>query len=131
MTRVLSVRQQENINIKDLSYPYSYLDDYDLTPKRIIGEPYSSYEECIDFPNCVTHYYWIHKGTNDEDAWRAVFGYVDKSNNIRYGFYKGECDYTGFDCRGDMELYVSDRYDVLIEKALSDRDYSLYIEETL
>ncbi len=127
MSRELCFRQQENIDLTDLNHPYSYLNDYDLTPKIMIGE---SQEDRIDFPKCVIHYYWIHRGTNDEDAWRALFRYVDIFNKIRYGFYKGECDYTGFDCQGDMELYVSDNYDILINKALSDRDYNLYIRET-
>jgi hypothetical protein len=128
MSRELGFRQQENPDLEDLKDPYLYLDEYDLTPKRIIGE---THQDCKNFPHCVTHYYWIHRGRNDEDSWRALFRYNNDNENTMYGFYNGECDYTGFDCTGDMELYVSDRYDVLIEKALSDRDYSLYIEETL
>ena len=56
----------------------------------------------------------------------ALFQYKDRNGRARYGFYSGECGYTGFDCQGCMELYVSDRYDVLIMKALPDRDYTLY-----
>jgi hypothetical protein len=67
---------------------------------------------------------------NDQDAWRALFEYKDENEKRRYGFYAGECGYTGFDCTGCMELYVSDRYEVLIMKALSDYDYSLYMRST-
>lgn len=37
----------------------------------MIGEPHEE-REIQDFPDCVTHYYWIHEGTKDEDAWRAL-----------------------------------------------------------
>jgi hypothetical protein len=127
MSREKGVRQMLNPNVLDMEYPYSYLHEYDLNPKIMIGEPI---EDSIDFPSCVTHYYWIHKGVHDEDSWRVLFRYYDREGKARYGFYVGECDYTGFDCRGDMELYVSDRYDILIDKALSDRDYAYYIMET-
>jgi len=60
----------------------------------------------------------------------ALFQYKDRNGRARYGFYSGECGYTGFDCQGCMQLYVSDRYDVLIMKALSDRDYTLYTRIT-
>ena len=60
----------------------------------------------------------------------ALFQYKDRNGRARYGFYSGECRYTGLDCQGCMELYVSDRYDVLIMKALSDRDYTLYTRST-
>jgi len=130
-TRDTSFRQQARPDTRSLEYPYSFIGeeqyDFKLTPKAMIGEPR---EQRIDFPSCVTHYHWIHAGMNDEDAWRALFQYKDENERTRYGFYAGECGYTGFDCTGCMELYVSDRYDVLIMKALSDYDYSLYMRST-
>lgn len=126
--RCLILRKQESPNRDSLSYPYSYLNEYDLTPNQIIGEPK---QEPIDFPTCIFQYYWIHEGIKDEVPWRALFEYKDNDGNIRYGFYIGECDYTGFDCRGSMRLYLSDKVDVLIEKALTDEDYRLYFQETL
>ena len=127
MSRVLEYRQQENPNLEDLEDPFLWLNEYDLSPKRIIGE---QHKECKNFPKCVIHYYWIHGGRNDIDPWRALFKYKDEDGNDMYGFYIAECDYTGFDCEGCMEIYTSDRYDVLIEKALDDWDYTLYIKET-
>ena len=121
-------RQQVNTNKDSLVYPYTYIDDYDLTPRAMIGE---MTEDSIDFPSCVTHYYWIHEGVNDEVPWRSLFRYVYK-DKTGYGFYIGKCDYTGFDCcvGSSMRLYVSDNMYVLIQKALTDQDYSLYIKET-
>jgi hypothetical protein len=126
--RIVCFRQQDNPNEESLKYPYSYLHEYDLTPQKIIGE---SSEENIDFPSCINHYYWIYEGVNDEVPWRTLFNYLDKNRKTRYGFYIGECDYTGFDCRGSMRLYVSDNLDVLIQKAFTNEDYRLYILETV
>jgi len=126
--RSFVLRQQKCPKIEWLEYPYSYLHEYDLTPKEIIGE---LRQEKIDFPSCVTHYYWIHEGKNDEVPWRAFFRYKDvKDDKDCYGFYIGECDYTGFDCRGSMNIYISDRFEVLIEKAFTNEDYRLYVKDT-
>ena len=129
-SRSLVLRQQSSPDIKSLSYPYLYInniyDEYDLTPLSIIGEPE---QDTIDFPSCVTHYYWIHEGINDEVPWRALFSYEYKGKT-GYGFYIAECDYTGFDCSGDMRLYLSDKVEVLIEKAFTDEDYRIYYSET-
>lgn len=127
MNRLITERQQKSPNLEDLNEPYFYIKEYDLTPTQIIGE---KQEELIDFPSCVNHYYWIYKGENDCYPWRALFKYIDKYNKERYGFYLGECDYTGFCCQGSMRLYVSDNLETLIEKALTDQDYKLYIQET-
>jgi len=130
MERLTPIRQQPSPDPEWLRYPFLYLSEYRRTPRPIVGEPHDD-REIRDFPACVTHYYWIHEGANDEDAWRALFQYEDKNTGTqRYGFYIGECDYTGFDCQGSMDLYVADRYDVLIERAMGDRDYSLYLKET-
>lgn len=130
-SRSLILRQQSSPNIKSLSYPYLYInnniyDEYDLTPQSIIGEPN---QDTIDFPSCVTNYYWIHEGINDEVPWRALFSYEYKDKS-GYGFFIAECDYTGFDCRGDMRLYLSDKVEVLIEKAFTDEDYRIYYSAT-
>ncbi len=131
MERITTIRQQQYPDPKALEYPFDYLNEYRLTPRSIIGEPYEE-KKLEDFPNCISHYYWIHEGRNDEDAWRALFQYYDTNKNeYRYGFYIGECDYTGFDCQGSMDIYVADDYSVLIQRALADSDYALYIEETL
>ena len=130
-SRSLVLRQQSSPDINSLSYPYLYIkkkyyEEYDLTPLSIIGEPD---QDTIDFPSCVTHYYWIHEGINDEVPWRALFSY-EYNGKTGYGFYIAECDYTGFDCRGDMRLYLSDKVEVLIEKAFTDEDYRIYYSET-
>jgi len=125
MERDLNLRQQINPDKECLKYPYIY--EYDLTPSLMFNEPV---EEPIDFPKCVIHYYWIHEGISDEVPWRALFQYRDNTGQVRYGFYLGECDYTGFDCDGTMRLFISDKIDTLIEKAFTNQDYFLYVNET-
>jgi hypothetical protein len=56
-TRDTSFRQQVGPNTRSLEYPYSFIEYYNLVPKAMIGEPR---EQRIDFPSCVTRYYWIH-----------------------------------------------------------------------
>lgn len=80
MSRDLRFRQQENPDLEDLKELFLYLDEYNLTPKRI---------------DISRHYYWIHRGRNDKDSWwRDLFRYKDEDGNTMYGFYVGECDYT-------------------------------------
>jgi hypothetical protein len=122
------IRQQAEPKVEHLSYPYSYVQEYVPMMNRMPGEPV---EDEIDFSNCVTHYYWIYKGEKDEMPWRALFTYKDeKSQQTRYGYYRAHSNYTGFDCCGMMQLYVSDHYNVLIEKGMTEEDYCLYMKDT-
>ena len=47
-----------------------------------------------------------------------------------YVFYKGECDYTGFDCQGNMNIYASRSTDVLLQYAMTATDYEKYLADT-
>lgn len=125
LTRDTSLRQQEDPDDAWLEYPYSFLaDGYIEYPMTLVcqEEP----EDIGDFPNNVDQYYWIHEGANDEEPWITLC----KLRNGVYVFYKGECDYTGFDCQGSMELYASKNPSELIEYAMTISDYRLYILET-
>ena len=122
-TRSLVIRQQENPDPACLEYPFSEIGSFDMTPKMIPGQPT---EDIGNFPNNVEHYYWIHEGQNDEEPWFTIC----RLTNGVYVFYKGECDYTGFDCQGSMELYASKDPAVLIHMAMGEWDYTKYIEDT-
>ena len=122
-TRIFTLRQQESPDPAWLEYPFSYLPDYDMEPDMIPGQ---SAEDIGDFPNNITHYYWIHEGENDEEPWLAVC----RLDNGVYVFYKGECDYTGFDCQGSMRIYASKDPAVLIQMAMCESDYTNYIADT-
>jgi hypothetical protein len=122
-TRIFTLRQQENPDPMWIEYPFSYLTAYAVEPKPIPGQPA---EEIGDFPYNIAHYYWIHEGQNDEEPWLTLC----RLKNGVYVFYKGECDYTGFDCQGSMELYASKNHAVLIQMAMSESDYTKYIADT-
>jgi hypothetical protein len=124
LIRRKTVRQQENPDHTCLAYPYSFLAEYIESPDMLLCQ--TEAEDIGDFPENVDHYYWIHEGVNDEEPWIALC----KLRNGVYVFYKGECDYTGFDCQGDMKLYASKNVSELIDYGMSIRDYRLYIEET-
>ncbi len=123
-TRIFTLRQQDSPDPAWLEYPFSYLPDYDMEPDMIPGQPA---EDIGDFPNNVAHYYWIHEGQNDEEPWLALC----RLDNGVYVFYKGECDYTGFDCQGSMRIYASKDPAVLIQMAMCESDYTNYIADTL
>ncbi len=126
-TRQLSLRIQDSVEdqIGCLEYPFSFLDDiyYPRTCDPIPGQPE---EEIGDFPNTIAEYYWIHEGVNDEEPWCCLC----KLKNDVYVFYKGECDYTGFDCQGNMEIYASKDPAILIQYGMSSADYDKYFQET-
>jgi hypothetical protein len=75
----------------------------------------------------VTDYLWIHEGRNDEEPWKAV-GILASGAHF---FYKAECDYTGFDCQGGMELYVAKDLPTLLCYAMGIRDYDQWVAETV
>ncbi len=114
---------QKNPDIESLEYPFEFITNGEYNIEDIIipmpGEPD---EEAGDFPNNISDYLWVHPGENDETPWLALV----KLNNGNYAFYKGECDYTGFDCQGAMELYVSKSLNTLVYMAMTNEDYRLY-----
>lgn len=124
----ITARQQEFVDelIETLEYPYEFLrsGDYDNTPDDIPGQPT---EDVRNFPDNVEKYYWISPGENDERPWLTLC----RLTNGIYVFYKGECDYTGFDCQGSMELYASKDASILIKYAMTSSDYAKYIEDTV
>lgn len=122
-TRSFALRQQENPDPACLKYPFSFMDDYGRQVKPIPGQPV---EDVGDFPNNIAHYFWIHEGQNDTEPWLTIC----RLTSGVYVFYKGECDYTGFDCQGSMELYASKDPAVIIQMAMGESDYNKYIDDT-
>jgi hypothetical protein len=122
--------------IKSLEYPFSFIrgsnivndyideeDGYDVND-FIIPMPGEPDEEAGDFPNNITKYLWVYEGENDERPWLALV----KLDNGNYAYYRGECDYTGFDCQGAMELYISKNLATLVKMAMTNEDYRYYSE---
>jgi len=76
-----------------------------------------------DFPNNIEEFIWGQKGINDEKSWILLC----KLNNDNFAYFVASCDYTGFECQGGMKVYVSKKLDNLINYAMSNEEYSLYI----
>lgn len=123
---------QENPDIESLEYPFSFIRDigpdedegYEIED-MIIPMPGEPDEEAGDFPNNIRKYLWIYEGANDEEPWLALV----ELDNGNYAYYRGECDYTGFECQSLMELYVSKSLETLVRMAMTNEDYRKY-EET-
>ncbi len=126
-TRHLVLQFQDSVEDKIgcLEYPFSFVrsGDYLRECSPIPGQPE---EDIEDFPNNITEYYWIHEGENDVEPWLCLC----KLKNTVYVYYRGECDYTGFDCQGDMKIYASKDLAILIQYGMISSDYEKYIQET-
>jgi hypothetical protein len=124
---VTSLRQQVCVEafLDTLDYPFSFLrnGEYERTVQPIPGQPV---EDVGTFPDNIAHYYWIHPGKNDEEPWLVLC----RLTTGVYVFYKGECDYTGFDCQGNMKLYASRDPAILIEFAMTLEESRKYMSET-
>jgi hypothetical protein len=119
------LQQQVSPDAKSLEYPFSFLriGEYPRECHPMPGQPL---EDIGTFPENIAHYYWIHKGENDEQPWLALC----RLTNDVYVYYRGECDYTGFDCQGDMQIYASCDPNILIQMAMTAADYEKYLKET-
>lgn len=130
-TRCYAPRRQEGVDkmLEALDYPLTYLDEYggpQQIRKPLIGQEDIPLENGNVFPTDVTDYLWIHEGVNDEEPWKAV-GVLASGAHF---FYKAECDYTGFDCQGGMELYVTKDLPTLLCYAMGIGDYDQWMAET-
>ena len=99
-----------------LEYPFSFIDtlfEVDNMTYGILDE-----ESCSagNFPNNITEYYYVREGWNDGDAWECMC----KLDNDCYVFYSANCDYTGFDCQGGMNLIISKSQKSLFYTGITD-----------
>jgi hypothetical protein len=103
-----------------VSDEFYYIKDF---CKGIIGE-----EPCDpgNFPHNIVEFYWIHEGAHDEEAWTCLC----RLDNGYYAFYVARCDYTGFDCQGEMILYVARDRELLFYQGLTEaqRKYCLLVK---
>lgn len=128
LTRDVLLRRQDNPDIKSLEYPFSFIINGEYSIDDIVismpGEPD---EDLGDFPINIEDYIWIYEGENDIAPWLALL----KLNNENYVFFKGECDYTGFDCQGVIEVYISKSLGTLVNMAMTISDYEIYIKSLM
>jgi hypothetical protein len=106
----------DKLNLKALEYPFSFINkDYYELSEICTGLVDEEPINIGDFPNNIVEYYWIHEGTNDEENWHLFCKVMaedtsdkgDADSKEAYVYYTAGCDYTGFDCQGDMKIYIS------------------------
>ena len=112
---------QEIPNPNALVYPFESIEInlYDIDPRPIIGH---SSAPIGNFPKNIANYYWTHEGQNEEESWYCLC----KLTNGTYVYYTARCDFTGFDCQGEMILWSSTDSAILLQYAMGDADYELY-----
>ncbi len=103
----------DKLNLKALEYPFSFINkDYYELSEICTGLVDEEPINIGDFPNNIVEYYWIHEGTNDEENWHLFCKVMtedtgEADSKEAYVYYTAGCDYTGFDCQGDMKIYIS------------------------
>jgi len=120
------VQEQKGVEelVGSLEYPFSFLRNGEY-PRDVSPLPGQPLEDIGTFPDNIARYLWIHPGENDEEPWMTL---CQLTNDV-YVFYKGESDYTGFDCQGHMKLYTSHDPNILIQLAMTIQDYELYMKD--
>ena len=73
-------------------------------------------EQMGDFPKNIQHYYWISEGKNDTHPWRAL---VRLSTGL-FVFLEASCNFSGFECQGDIHVYGAEKIQTLINNAMSE-----------
>lgn len=122
------LRRQKDVEtyVGSLEYPFSFLrnGEYSRDCKPIPGHPM---EDIGAFPDNIAEYLWVRPGANDECPWICLCR-LDTGVHV---YFRGECDYTGFDCKGDIELYAHRDPNILLQMAMTTADYRGYMEDTV
>lgn len=71
----------------------------------------------FDFPKNIIDVFWFEEGINDKKPWQFI-GKVRYKNKFKYVYYIANSDYSGFDCQGEMKLYISKSLHRLLRKAV-------------
>ena len=80
-----------------------------------------------NFPNNIKEWLWSYSGVNDEEPWILLC----KLHNNNYCLYIAWCDYTGFEWRGGMKLYITKKLEDIINYAMTNYIYKIYIKKTI
>lgn len=134
MSRSSVIRKMNGVRhaLPCMRYPYSYVgqDEYgcDYALDDILRHipVVTEQADAGDFPSNITEHFWIRPGRNEGDSWISC-GVLSNGN---YFFYTGGCDYTGFDCQGGMSLWVASSWQIIVDHAMSEAQYDLYVEQT-
>ena len=70
--------------------------------------------EAGDFPNNIREYYWINDGKNDEYPWYVL----GRLANDAYFYFVASCNFSGFECEGQMALYLANDLQTLYDNGM-------------
>jgi len=83
----------------------------------------------INLPKDIVDVYWYKKGKNDEEPWEFI-GKIKCKDKEYYVYYIANCDYTGFDCQGDMKMYISEHLSRILTHAVPIKLHS-YVNDSI
>lgn len=133
MSRILTPRFPTISHAKQaFEEPFSYFKEYNGVfsdaVKPLISQSSDEIKELAgSFPDNIAHWIWSVPGQHDGEDW-FLFCILDTG---AYALYYAGCCYTGFSAMGHMVLYVSNKADDIINLAMTDKIYELYIQKTL
>jgi hypothetical protein len=111
-------------NYESFDYPFSQMYPLNEINTKILGLPLLKPGK---FPKNIKEWLWSFPGENDFNPWYLLC----RLKNNNYALYIAWCDYTGFDCRGGMKLYIAKDLENIINYAMSNYVYKLYIKNTI
>jgi len=93
---------------EDFSYPFGCISKKDYHIENFYNETiYSEIDVkyAKNFHENITQIYFYDYDDRDDDdnTWELI----GKLSNDYYFYYSAGCDYTGFECRGEMSLYLN------------------------
>ena len=109
-----------------MEYPYSWVPEYGVPniQRPLLVE--ADIADAGSFPETIQSHLWIRPGQKEGDDWKAI----GQLTNGAYFFYRGGCDYTGFDCQGGMDLWVTYNWQNLLDYVLDEETFRLFQEQT-
>lgn len=118
----------------EFDYPFSCIGDLDDIYKveNIIRPLVNQFRDSAvalagDFPHNIIRWLWSAPGYNDEECWYLLC----QLSTGAYALYSARCDYTGFDCQGDMTISVCESLATLIQYGMDESVYQLYMKKTM
>lgn len=127
------IRKQKTCDMNPImiEYPLYYVNEsLQFTPnmirRDILIEDMAERARHGNFPQNIHEYFWIKDGEIDGLSWLCL----GKLTNGAYFFFSAYCDVAGFNCGGDMTLYVSNSFKNIIEYGMEDDEYRWYVQET-
>lgn len=131
-SRIATIRKSVNIDPSQILFPFVFLSEqFGYSQDSILRYIYASPDIHLapnEFPNEIKEYFWIKEGVPGKEPWFAV----GSLNDGKYFLYKAYMNLptNTFINNGHMDLWVSLRFNDLIQYAIDHVAYSEYIKDT-